>query len=65
LHSEDEIIHVLDGELLVGPLVIGPGTSIAIPAERRYSFRTRAGFRFVNYRPTSRARLAPREASRS
>jgi quercetin dioxygenase-like cupin family protein len=49
-HSEDEIIHVLDGEMHVGPITVRPGMSIAVRANRRYGFRTPAGFRFVNYR---------------
>jgi quercetin dioxygenase-like cupin family protein len=49
-HSEDEIIHMLDGELQMGPTTLTPGVSVAIPANRLYSFRTPAGFRFVNYR---------------
>ena len=40
LHSEDEIIHVLDGELQVGPQTVKAGMSVAIPAGRRYGFRT-------------------------
>jgi quercetin dioxygenase-like cupin family protein len=50
LHSEDEIIHVLDGELRVGALKVPAGTSIAIPEGLRYSFRTSGPFRFLNYR---------------
>jgi mannose-6-phosphate isomerase-like protein (cupin superfamily) len=49
-HSEDEIMHVLEGELHVGPLVVGPGTSIAVPRSLRYSFRTEGPFRYLNYR---------------
>jgi mannose-6-phosphate isomerase-like protein (cupin superfamily) len=50
LHSEDEIIHVLEGELRVGRLTVAAGSSIAIPANLRYSFRTSQPFRFLNYR---------------
>lgn len=50
LHSKDEILHVLDGEVRVGQVSIGAGESIAIPANRRYGFRTPEGFRFLNYR---------------
>jgi uncharacterized cupin superfamily protein len=50
LHSEDEIIHVLEGELRVGTLTVPAGTSIAVPANLRYSFRTSQPFRFLNYR---------------
>ena len=50
LHSEDEIIHVLEGELRVGRMTVAAGVSIAIPANLRYSFRTSQPFRFLNYR---------------
>ena len=50
VHSEDEIIHVLTGELRVGRTVVGAGTSIAIPADYRYGFRTPGPFSFLNYR---------------
>ncbi|HWD25412.1 MAG TPA: hypothetical protein VG368_08085 [Acidimicrobiales bacterium] len=50
LHSEDEIIHVLDGELQVGRHTVLPGTSIAVPGSLRYSFRTAGPFRYLNYR---------------
>ncbi len=50
LHSEDEIIHVLDGELQVGPQTVKAGMSVAIPAGRRYGFRTPGAYKFINYR---------------
>jgi hypothetical protein len=50
VHSEDEIMHVLDGKLHVGPLVAGPGVSIAVPGGLRYSFRTKGPFRYLTYR---------------
>ena len=49
-HSEDEIMHVLDGELHVGSLTVTPGASIAVPRNMRYSFRTSGPFRFLDYR---------------
>jgi mannose-6-phosphate isomerase-like protein (cupin superfamily) len=49
-HSEDEIIHVLDGELQVGRTEAPAGTSIMIPAGVRYGFKSRDPFRFVNFR---------------
>jgi quercetin dioxygenase-like cupin family protein len=49
-HSEDEIIHVLEGGLQVGPLKVDPGMSIAVPRDVRYGFRTTGPFRFLNYR---------------
>jgi quercetin dioxygenase-like cupin family protein len=50
VHSQDEIIHVLTGELRVGRLRVGPGMSIAIPGNYRYGFRAPGPFSFVNYR---------------
>jgi mannose-6-phosphate isomerase-like protein (cupin superfamily) len=50
-HSSDELLHVLDGEVVVGRRRLGPGSTIAIHADRRYAFRSE-GFRFLNYRPT-------------
>jgi quercetin dioxygenase-like cupin family protein len=50
VHSEDEIIHVLTGELHVGREVVGPGMSIAIPGGYRYGFRTPGPFSFLNFR---------------
>lgn len=51
LHSEDEIIHVLDGQIDIGRLSAAAGMSIAVPGNFRYGFRARGPFRFVNYRP--------------
>jgi len=50
LHSEDEIIHVIEGELQVGPQTVKAGMSVAIPAGRRYGFRTPGAYKFINYR---------------
>lgn len=50
LHSEDEIIHVLDGCLSVAGLEVPAGVSIAIPAGRRYSIRKVGPSTYVNYR---------------
>jgi mannose-6-phosphate isomerase-like protein (cupin superfamily) len=48
-HSADELLHVLDGEVVVGRKRLVPGDTIAIRADRRYGFRS-PGFRFLNYR---------------
>ena len=50
VHSQDEIIHVLTGELHVGPAVVSAGMSVAIPGNYRYGFRTPGPFSFLNYR---------------
>lgn len=49
-HSADELIHVVTGEVHVGRRVLGPGSTIAVAAGRRYGFRS-PGFGFLNYRP--------------
>ena len=49
-HSEDELIHVLEGELHVGPLTVGPGAAIAVPRDLRYSLRSTGPYRYLDYR---------------
>lgn len=49
-HSQDELIHVLDGSIRLGNRVIGPGTTLAIAADQRYGFVSDNGFAFINYR---------------
>jgi quercetin dioxygenase-like cupin family protein len=48
-HSQDELIHVLRGELQLGAYRVGPGDTLAIAKDVRYRFRSE-GFAFVNYR---------------
>jgi mannose-6-phosphate isomerase-like protein (cupin superfamily) len=48
-HSQDELIHVLRGELQLGAYRVGPGDTLAIAKDVRYRFRS-DGFAFVNYR---------------
>jgi uncharacterized cupin superfamily protein len=50
LHSQDEIVHVLAGELQVGRNRVGAGESVAVPANQRYGFQARGAFSFLNYR---------------
>jgi quercetin dioxygenase-like cupin family protein len=50
VHSEDEILHVVEGELAVGSAVAGVGASIFVPGGVRYAFRTPGPFAFLNYR---------------
>jgi hypothetical protein len=49
-HSEDEIIHMLEGELQLSQLTIGPGAAVAVPREMRYSLRTSGPYRYLDYR---------------
>jgi quercetin dioxygenase-like cupin family protein len=48
-HSQDELIHVLKGELQLGAYRVGPGDTLAIAKDVRYRFRS-DGFGFLNYR---------------
>lgn len=49
-HTQDEIIHVLQGEIHVGKLVIRDGMAIAIQADQRYGFTSPGPLEFLNYR---------------
>jgi hypothetical protein len=50
-HTQDELIYVLDGSLIVGGIEYGTGTCFAIPALTRYSLTSgAAGFAILNYR---------------
>jgi hypothetical protein len=48
-HSQDELIHVLEGEIQLGATRAGPGSTIAIGHDVRYRFRSES-FSFLNYR---------------
>jgi quercetin dioxygenase-like cupin family protein len=50
-HTQDEIIHVLSGSIVFARQEYGPGTSLVIPANMRYSVTTGPdGIGFLNYR---------------
>jgi len=50
-HTEDELIHVIEGEILLGRQKVGVGDTLAIGGDVRYKFRGGDnGFRFLNYR---------------
>jgi uncharacterized cupin superfamily protein len=50
-HSQDELIHLLSGEITVGRQTLGPGDTLFVGADRRYTFTSgAAGFSFLNYR---------------
>jgi len=50
-HSQDELIHVLRGEIQLGSHTLGPGATIFIAADQPYGFRAgEEGFAFLNYR---------------
>jgi quercetin dioxygenase-like cupin family protein len=50
-HSQDELIHLLSGEITLGHATLGPGDTLYVQADRRYTFTGgSAGFSFLNYR---------------
>ncbi len=51
-HSQDEVIYIVDGQIVVGDRVCGPGTVVFFEKETDYAFTTGPkGVRFVNIRP--------------
>jgi hypothetical protein len=51
-HSQDELIHVLTGQIALGRATLGPGDTLYVQAHRRYTFTGGPdGFSFLNYRP--------------
>jgi hypothetical protein len=65
-HSQNELIHVLEGEMFLGSYRVGPGDTLAVPANVRYRFETSdRGYGFLNYSSDSSVyQLAPDEAPR-
>lgn len=50
-HSQDEIIFVVSGSMLVGPRRVGAGTAFAVAKDTVYSFMVKEeGLHFVNFR---------------
>ena len=50
-HSQDELIYIMDGSLVMGRSEYMPGTCLALPANVRYSVTTGAhGIKFINFR---------------
>ena len=50
-HSQDELIHLLSGEITVGRERLQPGDTLYVAAHRRYTFTSGdRGFSFLNYR---------------
>ncbi len=51
-HTEDEVIFVLSGKMMVGTRTLEPGTALAIDANTTYGFRAPPeGLNFINFRP--------------
>lgn len=50
-HSQQEVIHVLRGELIMGAKRVRPGDTLYVEADRRYRFHSSdEGYAFLNYR---------------
>lgn len=50
-HSQDELIHVLEGEIGIGSLAVRRGETLFVAADQLYRFRGKAGgFAFLNFR---------------
>jgi len=50
-HTQDELIYLLAGSVIIGGVEHGPGTCLAIPALTRYSLMSgEDGFAILNYR---------------
>ncbi|MCY4434778.1 MAG: hypothetical protein OXE45_14035, partial [bacterium] len=59
-HSQDELIHVLRGEIRVGRRVVGVGDTLWVAADRRYKLYTGDdGVHFINYRRDASVMTSP------
>jgi quercetin dioxygenase-like cupin family protein len=52
-HTEDEIVYVLKGAILLGARTVGPGDALYVAKDTLYGFKTGPdGCSFLNFRPT-------------
>ncbi|MCY3634454.1 MAG: hypothetical protein OXH23_02470 [bacterium] len=59
-HSQDELIHVLRGEIRVGRRVVGAGDTLWVAADRRYKlYSGDDGVHFINYRRDASVMTSP------
>ena len=59
-HSQDELIHVLRGEIRVGRRVVGVGDTLWVAADRRYKlYSGDNGVHFINYRRDASVMTSP------
>ena len=59
-HSQDELIHVLRGEIRVGRRVVGVGDTLWVAADRRYKlYSGDQGVHFINYRRDASVMTSP------
>jgi quercetin dioxygenase-like cupin family protein len=54
-HTEDEIVYVLEGSILLGARTLGPGDALHVTKDTLYGFTTGPdGCVFLNFRPTDK-----------
>ena len=59
-HSQDELIHVLRGEIRVGRRIVGEGDTLWVAADRRYKlYSGNEGVHFINYRRDASVMTSP------
>ena len=59
-HSQDELIHVLRGQIRVGRRVVGVGDTLWVAADRRYKlYSGDDGVHFINYRRDASVMTSP------
>lgn len=59
-HSQDELIHVLRGEIRVGRRIVGVGDTLWVAADRRYKlYSGDDGVHFINYRRDASVMTSP------
>lgn len=59
-HSQDELIHVLRGEIRVGRRIVGEGDTLWVAADRRYKlYSGDDGVHFINYRRDASVMTSP------
>ncbi|MCY3862413.1 MAG: hypothetical protein OXG67_10680 [bacterium] len=60
-HSQDELIHVLRGEIRVGRRMVGVGDTLWVAADRRYKlYSGDDGVHFINYRRDASVMTSPK-----
>ena len=60
-HSQDELIHVLRGEIRVGRRMVGAGDTLWVAADRRYKlYSGDDGVHFINYRRDASVMTSPK-----
>jgi quercetin dioxygenase-like cupin family protein len=61
-HTEDEIVYVLEGSILLGARTLGPGDALCVGKDTLYGFTTGPeGCSFLNFRPTGKVGYLDKE----